>query len=393
MARIQTVLFVHGTGVRKATYDEAFVRLQGGLKVNAPHVKAERCLWGDHLGARLGKDGVSIPDFEGAQSATPNERQILALWDLLTRDPMFELRDLAIALADELIPPAEQERKKTFVAKLKELATDGPLLASLGDALSEAQWKAAVDAVAADPALPKAVTATARVDTRLRLAAAHAVVATALGPSADGTTPSLAATRRDELVDKCVDRLGGRELGVQDWIGDRLLGLGLRWATNKAKREREALYSVSYPAAGDILLYQARGQAIRDCIARRVRECGPGTAILAHSLGGIASVDTLVQQALPEVELLFTFGSQAPFLYEIGALSQLSFGEPLPAYFPKRWLNVYDPNDLLSYRAATVFTGYAEDRRVASGQPFPHSHSAYWDQPDFWQALGEALLA
>jgi len=248
-----------------------------------------------------------------------------------------------------------------------------------------------VDAVGADAALQAALAASSQVDTALRVASAHALVATLQQQLADDNMPALSIQCRDELVDTCVNSLGGRELGVKDWITSRLVGFGLRWATAKARREREALFSAAYPAAGDILLYQARGQAIRDFIAQQVLACGDGVAILAHSLGGIACVDLLVERALPQVELLVTAGSQAPFLYEIGALSQLPCGDPLPAHFPRRWLNFYDLNDLLSYSAARLFKGVAEDVRVDSGQPFPDSHSAYWTQPALWQALGPAL--
>ena len=82
----------------------------------------------------------------------------------------------------------------------------------------------------------------------------------------------------------------------------------------------------------------------------------PARSCSWHSLGGVACVDLLVEAALPQVELLVTVGSQAPFFYEIDALQSLRFGVPLPEHFP-RWLNVYDLRDFLSYVAAGVFAG------------------------------------
>lgn len=391
---IQRILFVHGTGVRKASFEATAARLLHGLKdIGRGDLRLEPCLWGDTLGARLGRGGISIPNFEGEKPATPAESQELALWALLAADPMFELRELAAAPSGALVSPAQAQRKQALPAKLRGLGRDTALLARLGATASAAQWAAAVDAVADDAALKAALAAAARVDTPLRVACAHAVLATLARALQDALEPVPDAARRDELVEQCIAQLGGRELGIKDWIQGRLVGLALNWATNKARREREALFSAAYPAAGDILLYQARGAAIREFIASRAADCGPGTAIVAHSLGGIACVDTLVERELPQVELLVTVGSQAPFLYEIGALSQLACGEPLPAHFPRRWLNFYDLNDLLSYRAAPLFTGIAVDYRVASGQPFPLAHSAYWSQPTFWQVLGKALAA
>ncbi len=388
---IKTVLFVHGTGVRKAAYEATAALLAEGLAEQAPHVKLQPCLWGDTLGARLGHGGRSIPEFMGETPATVSQDQVLALWRLLGFDPLFELREVAAGAPAGLEPPAEKQRKLAFVTRLRALGAAPSLQPLLAGPAMAAQWQRAVDAVAADAALHEAVAASTRVDTPLRVATAHALVATLQQQLADDNMPALGNQRRDQLVDHCVDILGGRELGVKDWITSRLVGFGLRWATAKARREREALYSAAYPAAGDILLYQARGLAIRDFIAQRVAACGDGVAIVAHSLGGIACVDLLVERALPNVKLLVTAGSQAPFLYEIGALSQLPFGQPLPAHFPRRWLNFYDLNDLLSYSAERIFPDVAQDVRVDSGQPFPESHSAYWGQPALWQALGPAL--
>lgn len=95
---------------------------------------------------------------------------------------------------------------------------------------------------------------------------------------------------------------------------------------------------------------------------------------------------------LEHVALLVTVGSQAPFLHECGALAALDPGSPLPPGFP-RWLNVYDRQDLLAFRAEPVFVGDVRvtDREVSSRQPFPLSHSAYWKNDAVYQAMAEAL--
>ena len=112
--------------------------------------------------------------------------------------------------------------------------------------------------------------------------------------------------------------------------------------------------------------------------------------LLTHSLGGIAAVDLLAAQSLPSVRLLVTVGSQAPFLYEIGALWSLAHSDPLPAHVPA-WLNIYDPRDLLSYVGAPLFPGRIEDVEVNNRQPFPQSHSAYWANPKVWDAIVSRL--
>jgi pimeloyl-ACP methyl ester carboxylesterase len=142
---------------------------------------------------------------------------------------------------------------------------------------------------------------------------------------------------------------------------------------------------------GDIAVYLARGEAIRRRIDETVRKAPPGpVSLLGHSLGGIAAVDLLALGQGGRVEQLITVGSQAPFLYEIGALPSLRFGEPLPPSFPN-WLNIYDERDLLSYLGAGVFPGRVRDVAVNSRQPFPWSHSAYWRNPEVYRLIAEAL--
>lgn len=134
----------------------------------------------------------------------------------------------------------------------------------------------------------------------------------------------------------------------------------------------------------DILHDQVRGQAIRDYLQRRIRDVQKGpqsVTLLCHSLGGIAAVDMLVQNSIPEVRRLITVGSQAGFLYETNSLVSLAYGEPLPDHFPP-WRNIYNPADFLSYRAGGVFPSRATDFRADNGQPFPSAHSAYRDNPE-----------
>ena len=95
-----------------------------------------------------------------------------------------------------------------------------------------------------------------------------------------------------------------------------------------ARRRRADLMDGASPRVGDILLYQCRGKRIRDFLAARIREVTPPVVILAHSLGGVAAVDLLVQEDLSDrVALLVTAGSQAPYFYEINALASLEYHE------------------------------------------------------------------
>jgi len=386
-----TALFVHGTGVRKASYEFSAAQIAAGLRRINPTVKFETCLWGDECGARLGLQGASIPNFSQVPAPPPNENQMVALWELLALDPLFELRELK-ASNQGLEPPNLKARKEALAADVHALQDNATLAARLQGCALPVQWHEAVASVESADALIELLRTATAVDVTLRLAVARAVVASLQQRLIDDNMPSLPMELRDGLVDDCLDLLGGRDAGaIRDWISTKLVGLGLRWATAKARRERDSIFSAVAPTAGDVVLYQARGAKIRKFIEDRISACGDDVVVIAHSLGGIACVDLLVERDLPQVKLLVTAGSQAPFLYEIGALCSLPFGDKLPTHFPERWLNFYDCNDLLSYAASKVFAGRAMDHEIRSGQPFPQSHSAYWGVPDFWDRLSAEL--
>jgi hypothetical protein len=119
----------------------------------------------------------------------------------------------------------------------------------------------------------------------------------------------------------------------------------------------------------------------------------------AHSLGGVACVDLLLDPAcahlLDRVKLFVTIGSQAPYFYEIGALSGLSFSDEVDyvecafARFPT-WLNIHNRRDFLSYIGAGVFPGRVTDREVMSLTPFPQSHSVYFSLDATYEYIHEA---
>jgi hypothetical protein len=205
-----------------------------------------------------------------------------------------------------------------------------------------------------------------------------------------GGHPGISGETRAFLVDLLIPDLGGQALAPFDWVTRPLLGIAKVVATSKARRERRALTDCASPLAGDIILYQARGNAIRKFIRDRILEFDRDLIVIAHSLGGIAAVDVLIKEDLStRVRGLVTVGSQAPFFYEINALVSLGCGQQLPQYFPKKWLNIWDPNDFLSYIGAGVFGAQSiEDYMVQSNVPFPDSHSAYWDQKEVWAKIG-----
>jgi hypothetical protein len=387
-----SLIFVHGTGVREPRFSELFDRIQSELQGRRPDLAAEPCYWGEAEGARLWHDGASVPAYDTTRGidAEPEDEE-LALWDLLYRDPLWELRILATSgsAAGEL-PPGRQPPGDRLDAAVQGLEPSAELTAALDSAGMAGTFWSAKATVASSAPYRQALARAGDDLAALRLAVARAVVAEALAEQAekDGTdTPVVPdAAARDRVVLLTTDALGGSGRGVPGVVLAPVRGLALRMATAKARRRRGALTDATYPGAGDILLYQARGDRIRARIAAKVAAATEPVVLLTHSLGGIAAVDLLASQPLPQVRLLVTVGSQAPFLYEIGALWSLGHNDRLPSHVPA-WLNIYDPRDLLSYVGAPLFPGRVEDVMVNNKQPFPQSHSAYWSNPKVWDAI------
>ena len=158
-----------------------------------------------------------------------------------------------------------------------------------------------------------------------------------------------------------------------------------RATTRVLRRHRNQFTDSAALPIGDILLYQSRGDAVREFVRQKVTKSKPPVMLVAHSLGGIACFDLLALPNPPAVAALVTVGSQPALLYEIGALVSLKPPQPLPAGFPP-WLNIYDRNDFLSYVTKRLFPT-ADDLEVNSGQAFPESHGAYFANDEVWRAI------
>jgi hypothetical protein len=352
------------------------------------------CYWGGPHGARLHWSGQSIPDYDTTRAIQASEDEgAVAMWSVLYRDPLYELRLLALGQRRVMEQPPGQEAPGEH---LDSLTARLDMNEELQDALQGAGLHGAIffdacSAIRESRPYREAVGAAPEGLQELRWAVARAIIAEAVGRAQTDAIPLLDGRSRDLLVEHVVEALGGQERGIASRTAGHIVEMTMRLGAGAyLQRRRRSITDATYPGAGDILLYQARGQGIRDLVADRVRHTGGSVVILAHSLGGVASVDLLVREHLPRVRLLITVGSQAPFFYEIGALWSLRPDESIPDRFPA-WLNLYDPRDLLSYVGRGVFRHRVEDVRVDNGQPFPYSHSAYWANPQVWNAIAARI--
>lgn len=389
-----TVLFVHGTGVREAQFAVTFEAIQRGLGKVKPGVAVRPCFWGREFGAQV--RGESIPDYPRESEVSDSARaQALeeAGWAMLELDPLYELRVLGVrAPPGRHLPPGHPG--ELLHHDTVALATDTELFdvvsaCGLGD-----HWLPALDAISESPEFDRAVWFAEDDAIRERRAVARALVAWAQLQSFERDGYSLGYSERDELVAATLRSLDADIAGVISdvltWTRQAFLGTAgaavAPAATWFAARKRAAISDATTPAAGDILVYQARGDDIRRYIKSAIADIDDDVTVLAHSLGGIASVDLLASDDIAQVTTLITVGSQAPFLHEIGALWSLDENDVLPPHFP-RWLNIYDRKDFLSFTGSKVFSGRVSDHGVDNRCSFPRSHSAYWTNPQVWDQI------
>lgn len=380
----KTILFVHGTGVRSPAFERSLALIAEKIRTHLPRYRVEGCNWGDAFGARLNAHGQSIPDYiDRGAAAAAIEAAAMARWTLLADDPLLELRvtELPEALGGSQGPLVWANLLQA--GSHGELAEQNETLFALLDSWGlQAVWPEFLAGLAADAAWARTFHDLGGTIGEISAMAARAVTAAFMAWLRVSSMPSITGQQRDRLAAVLQPVLGGPGLGVADWFLGKL--------TNFMVPRRSAMSDASGAPLGDILRYQARGETVRNFIGERVEQTG-ATVILAHSLGGIAAVDWLAIDKR-NVEALITIGSQAPYFYEIDALSSRHYGAGLPDFFPRRWLNFYDPRDFLSYAGETIFDGFAKDVEVDNGQPFPESHSAYWhNDAQVWSAISEFL--
>ncbi|MEP6764345.1 MAG: hypothetical protein ABJB66_08555 [Gemmatimonadaceae bacterium] len=399
-ANMSSIVFVHGTGVRQPAYDELFKRVSAELESRNSTREVVRCYWGGDFGARLAKGGRSIPDYDTTRAlpGVADENDAAAtLWELLEKDPLFEFRLLADGSSTTRARIGEESPGEQIADRLTYFKPS-PTLAELLQAsdLTE-QFETARRLIVQSGVVRAALRSAPSELDPYRRVLARSLVAMTIHESelrdsgADGTAAwVLAGPRRDAIVDLIFLELGGGERGLGAWTAKQVTGIASWVSTSLVKRKRGSITDAGSPAAGDILLYQARGEPIRNCIYETLVAAKPPVTVIAHSLGGIAAVELLILKNIPSVELLVTVGSQSPFLYELGALCSLAPDAKLPPHFP-RWLNVYDKRDFLSYLAKPVFDdSRITDVEVDNRESFPRAHSAYWSNPALWDAVEQS---
>ncbi len=375
-----TILFVHGTGIRLKEYKIGFQKARE--VANAVGLKEEfvECAWGDPLGIQF--EGNSLPD-PPTEMKLQEESDDFARWNWLFADPLFELGQLTIH--DTSVKPEPPPKpgslpdwKQQWDTVTKYQPSDELNLHLARGALDEF-WAVAWSKIVKRSPIPlEAFKASARELPEAHRALARSVIAQLHVLAVEAGVPGPSRKLRIYLYERLLTDWKQEVFGVGTFFAKIFRQVG----TNAIRRHRNGLSDLVAPFIGDILLYQSRGEEIRQFIRNKIESAKPPVTIVAHSLGGIACVDLLMPEDRPEVNHLVTAGSQSPLLYEIGALSSLKPPKPLPDDFPP-WLNFYDRNDFLSYLAKRLWPK-VEEVEIESGQPFPDSHSSYFGNDTTW---------
>ncbi len=393
-------IFVHGIGVREAAYASTYKIIERQLKQKDASARLHRCYWGGEYGSKLNANGASVPQFETTRSYSrelDNDEFTLELWRLLYQDPLFELQFLAQRSQQESFVPGTDSLGTELQASISEMLPSEKLIVGLAEIGIEAEWfDKARQTIMAEPDFKNAMSKLSDEglvsDYRKALARALFAQMVVLVKDENGSIAiSCTTDQREQIVGTIIDALGGSDRGI-GLLFEALGGVLKRLGTNTVRDRRGKIFNSINAFPGDVILYQARGQEIRNFIRKTIAGKQGPVVLLAHSLGGVASVDLLLEADPPKVDLLVTVGSQSPLFYEWNALVNKAYqaGASLPEGYPQ-WLNFYDEDDFLSYIGAEIFPGKVEDILVDSGQPFPESHGAYWNNLDVWDALFDRL--
>ncbi|MEJ1197503.1 MULTISPECIES: hypothetical protein [unclassified Streptomyces] len=383
------VVFIHGTGVREPGFSALAGRFSAGVTALRGGLRIVPYYWGGEHGATLAAGGASLPPAAGTSRgpAAPDAGDDdTAIWAALYADPYAELALAAAGSAPAAeLPPGSLPPDQRIRARLAALAAEGDApAADLGPGLA----RAATD-LAAHPLLGAAAGGLAPDD--LPDLVARSLTAQVVAGVLDSDVPLVpVGATRDAVTDRLADTLGAPAPGTARGVRSLALRVAGSAASRAVVRRRRALTEAAHPAAGDVLRYLSRGEAVRAGLRALLAGLEPPVAIVAHSLGGIIALDTLILTPQPQVRLLATAGSQGPFLYESGSLPSLEHPAPLPDHFPD-WLNLYDPRDLLGYLGGDLFPGRVTDIAVDSRQPFPAAHSAYWTNPAVYRHIVDRL--
>ncbi|MFD6397641.1 hypothetical protein [Nocardia sp. NPDC060249] len=386
------VFVIHGIGNRD---ESAFGRTVDALADAIGGITAYPIYWGD-LGAEYEWITHTVPGVAEVRDRGPESRDQedgvgarFLLADSRTRDGA-ETRDTS-AVPDELIDAVIQA------------------LTSAAGRRSEVRGAAfSSDAVAVKSALAAAWPATTWLPLSNDAELLSSVGAAIAGPIADG-----AATHGGTGVEVRGAQVRGLDISafVRKRLQeiDRVVGAAIGGAAGRLNSNlRNSFLPGITRGIGDILVYQRHREAISERMRRVISDVDPELGrtpdhpvdIVAHSLGGVITVDIATSVEPLWIRRLVTFGSQSPFFHVCdprgGALTSY-IGRPvqLPDSIGA-WSNLWEPLDPVAFIADRVFRlsdgSKPKDVKIAHlASSGVWTHTDYWTLQDVIEAIGQGL--
>jgi hypothetical protein len=403
------ILFVHGVKVRHDRFNNLLKTLREEIASRLSGMQVEGFFWGDR-GVQTPYEGKSIPDFQvGARAldlALPIQDLPLSenqLKMFLLEDPYLEL--LAWQDREEFdpagagftpLPVNVQQRNHMLYTKKPHIITIFQNHQSLRDAIGG-------EAVLGDTIatiVQRAFNLAGRMDRSLSTDEIIAPLSRCLTAALYSVSPAQSEIFDSEfswsLVEDQVRNILEQELGGQrGWVGQKAkLGSFAAFTLIMRLGIRQRIMKSLAVFIGDILAYFAqRDMILRELDHKVVDIVGTSNDplwLIGHSLGGIICFDYCCRTSRT-IERLVTVGSQVGLLGELEILKSNS-GAPIlekPKHV-KNWLNIYDPNDFLSFLANPIFSEVT-DIEINTQAPFPLSHSEYWKRLEVYNALTTEL--
>ncbi|HLZ55300.1 MAG TPA: hypothetical protein VKR06_00015 [Ktedonosporobacter sp.] len=398
------LLFVHGVQTRQDAFGQIMMTVREGIRKIRSDVSLKGFYWGDTASA-LHYGGSSIPGyFSGTRAIDTDTMESIhasnldQLNALLLDNPYLEL----LALKDpddfnptgagfEPIPPEVEERNQRLQAVQSDVAE------KLGN---EARLQSLLDHKPGQDAITRltdnAFDYAGRMNREIRLPDLIEPLDRCLTAglyqlttnNADPLGESFPWVEVEGIVHDVLDQELGGQKGI---IGDAFKNLALMAVTSALRQglRRKFMQTMSM-FIGDVLVYLAKREDVLDQLDRQVASMAGGEPLwlVGHSLGGVICYDygTVCSR---EIERLVTVGSQVGLLGEFGALKTRPDLTGCLLHTPDKiatWLNIYDPDDMLSFLAQPVFDRVV-DIEVDTRAPFPVSHSAYWFLPEVFDKI------
>jgi len=340
--------------------------------------------------------------------------------------------DLGVKFAWNMaVLPRPDEHPETFGSQAEALASVAELLVEspglTGDLLVDARqnFPATVDLLYA-AALAEAKTEQEAEELAQAYLVSSAYAETTTNP------PWLAQASVDNFVDQLEYYASQADTGSVDEafggagaVGKKLLKNGVskiaKWFANAAADKasavavrlvREKVNAQLTRFFGDAFVYldqrgtyEAPGAIVQKVLdtlhtARAARSSDDDKlVVIAHSFGGEIIYDILTHfDPALEIDHLVTVGSQVGLFEEMklyrASDSNISKTSPIkrvprPAGV-KHWLNVYDTNDILSYKLAPVMEGVLDYFYDTKGHILS-AHGSYFKKPEFYKRLAKRL--